>query len=54
MKTGWWKVTMYMTIEGHEVFFDDLSEATQEHICNQIKKGYIAGEIIEEDDELDD
>lgn len=48
-KTGWWSVSFELTIEGEEVRWDDLDEATQEHIAECIKDGYIAGEIVTED-----
>lgn len=54
MKTGWWSVKFELTLEGEEVRFDDLDEATQEHIAECIKEGYTSGEIvIEEDDNYD-
>jgi hypothetical protein len=37
MKTGWWLVKFDLTLEGEEVRFEDLSEATQEHIAECIK-----------------
>ena len=59
-KTGWWKVNFDISLfEGEEhkkeegVPFEDLSEATREHIINSIKDGYTHGEIVE-DYELDD
>lgn len=51
MKTGWWHVKWDLTLEGEPVRFEDLSEATQEHIAERIKEGYCSGEIVEEDDE---
>lgn len=50
-KTGWWVVSFELTLDGEEVRFDDLSEATQEHIAEAIKEGYVQGEIVESDDE---
>ena len=49
MKTGWWSVSFELTLDGEDVRWDDLDEATQEHISECIKDGYIAGEIITED-----
>ena len=51
IKTGWWKVTFDLTLEGEEVRFDDLSEVTQDHILDCLRDGYEQGEIIEEDSE---
>jgi hypothetical protein len=51
IKTGWWKVSFDLKLEGEEVQFNDLSEATQEHITQKIMEGYIQGEIVEEDDD---
>jgi len=56
-KTGWWKVSFDNKLEGEDVRFEDLSEATQDHIIDCIKEGYTQGEIVEEyevDDEDDD
>jgi hypothetical protein len=50
MKLGWWKVDFSITLEGEEVRFSDLSETTQEHIAEKIKEGYVAGQIVEEDE----
>lgn len=47
-KYGWWSVNFDLTLEGEEVRFSDLSEATQEHIADMIKEGYYGGEIVEE------
>ena len=51
MKTGWWSVKFELTMEGEEVRWDDLDEATQEHIAECIKEGYTSGEIVIEEDE---
>lgn len=51
MKTGYWSVNFELTMEGEEVRWDDLDEATQEHIAECIKEGYISGEIVTDDDE---
>lgn len=51
MKTGWWSVKFELTMEGEEVRWDDLDEATQEHIAECIKEGYTSGEIVTEEDE---
>lgn len=51
MKTGWWNVKFELTLEGEEVRWDDLDEATQEHIAECIKEGYTSGEIVIEDEE---
>ena len=54
MKTGWWHVKLELTLEGEDVRWDDLDEATQEHIAECIKDGYTSGEIvIEEDNDYD-
>jgi len=56
-KRGWWKVNFEITLEGKDVRFFDLDEATQEHIAERIKDGFVGGEIIEEektDEEQDD
>ena len=53
-KTGWWSVDFDLTLEGRNVRFQDLSEATQEHIADMIKEGYSSGEIVEEGDDTDD
>lgn len=53
-KTGWWNVKFELTLDGEKVGWDDLDEATQEHIADMIKEGYNGGEIVvEEDDEND-
>ena len=51
MKTGWWSIKFELTMEGEEVRWDDLDEATQEHIAECIKEGYTSGEIVTEEDE---
>lgn len=51
MKTGWWTVKFELTLEGEDVLWDNLSEATQEHIAERIKEGYCGGEIVEESEE---
>lgn len=51
MKTGWWHVNFELTLEGEEVRWDDLSEATQDHILDMIREGFSSGEIVEEIDE---
>ena len=50
-KTGWWKVKFDLTLEGEDILWDSLDEATQEHIAECIKKGYCGGEIVIEEDE---
>lgn len=50
-KTGWWQVTFDLTLEGETVRWDDLDDATQEHIANRIKEGYHGGEIVMETEE---
>lgn len=50
-KYGWWHVKFELTIEGEPVRWDDLSDATQEHIAEMIKQGYYSGEICEEEDD---
>ena len=49
MKYGNWYIKFELTLDGEEVRWDDLSEATQEHIAELIKEGYCSGEIIEEE-----
>ena len=55
-KTGWWSVNFTITLEREDVPFEDLSEASQEHILEMIKNGYGQGEVVEEcnDDEDDE
>lgn len=50
-KYGSWYVKFELTLEGEDVRWDDLSDATQEHIAEMIKDGYVSGEIVEECDE---
>lgn len=47
-KTGWWRVTFDLTLDGEEVRWEDLSMDTQAHILEAIEGGYWQGEIIEE------
>lgn len=47
MKTGWWFIKFDLTLEGEDVRWDDLSEATQEHIAKMILEGFCSGEIYE-------
>jgi hypothetical protein len=54
IKTGWWKVSFDLKLEGEDVRFDDLSEVTQEHILEAILGGCKQGEIIEEAEEKND
>jgi hypothetical protein len=54
IKTGWWKVSFDLKLEGEDVRFDDLSEVTQEHILGAIRGGCSQGEIIEEAEEEND
>ena len=54
MATGWWHVKFECTLEGEVVYFDDLSEATQEHILRAIYDGFRWGEIVEENDDEED
>lgn len=46
-KRGWWDVTIKITLEGKSVHFKDLSESTQDHICEAVLDGYTEGEICE-------
>ena len=48
--SGWWSVKFELTLEGESVRWDDLDEATQEHIAEKIKEGYCSGEIVIEND----
>lgn len=50
MKTGRWYVNFELMLEGEEVRWDDLSEATQDHILDMIREDYVSGEIVEEID----
>ena len=50
-KLGWWNVKFDLTLDGKEVRWEDLDEATQEHIAECIKDGYCGGEIVMKDDE---
>ena len=50
MKTGWWRVKFDLTLEGEEVWWEDLDEATQEHIAKCLLDGCRQGEIIIEED----
>lgn len=54
MKTGWWSVNFELTLDGEEVFWDDLDEATQEHIVECVRDGYECGEIVMETDDEDE
>jgi hypothetical protein len=54
MKTGWWQVKFDLTLDGEDVRWDDLDEATQEHIAECIKDGYCGGEIVIEDYDADE
>ena len=56
VKTGWWKVSFDITLNGEEIRFEDLSETSQEHILDRIKEGYSQGEVVEsiEDEEESD
>lgn len=49
-KTGWWHVKFDLTLEGEEVRWEDLDEASQEHIAERIKEGFCSGEIVIETD----
>lgn len=46
---GWWRGKVVCTLNGEEVDFDDLSEESRDHIVEQIRKGYVEGEIVEEE-----
>lgn len=48
-KSGWWSVKFELTVDGESVRWDDLDEATQEHICDLIRNGYSSGEICIEE-----
>lgn len=49
MITGSWAVKFELNLDDRgEVHFDELSEASQEHILNQIKEGFYCGELCEE------
>lgn len=47
MLYGWCHVTLKITLEGETKDFDDLSDATQEHITKMIYEGYRSIEIVE-------
>ncbi len=53
-KTGSWSVTFDLTLDGEDVRWEDLDEATQEHIAEKIKEGYVSGEIVEYDNDADE
>lgn len=47
-KRGWWSVKFEITLDGEDdVRLEDLTESTQEHICNSISEGFTSGEINE-------
>ena len=50
-RLGWWNVDFELTLDGENVRWDDLSEASQEHILELIKDGYTNGELVEETEE---
>jgi hypothetical protein len=54
IKTGWWKVSFEITLEGKEVQFKDLSEVTQDHILEAIKDECRQGEVVEDGYEEDE
>ena len=49
MDTGWWQIQCIL--EGRPVTPAMLSEATRDKIAELIKKGYHAGQIIENNEE---
>jgi len=51
VKTGTWKITY--KLEGVSIDPEELSDATLEHVADQIKECYTKGEIIEEGGEVD-
>lgn len=53
-KSGWWQVKFELTLDGQRVRFQDLSEESQKHITDLILEGYLQGEIIEENEELEE
>ena len=48
-KRGWWSISMQLSLNGEKVYFEDLSEVSQEHIAEMIKQGYLQGELNEEE-----
>lgn len=50
-KTGWWSIKFEITLDGKDIGFIDLDEASREHILAYIADGYCQGEIVEETDE---
>ena len=48
-KRGWWSISMQLSLNGEKVYFEDLSEVSQEHIAECIKQGYLQGELNEEE-----
>ena len=52
-KHGWWKVNFEINLDGKKVYFKDLSEATQEHILESIKRGCRQGEAAEDSENTD-
>ena len=49
MSRGWWSISMQLSLNDEKVYFEDLSETSQEHISQMILKGYTSGELNEED-----
>ena len=48
VKTGWWKASFDMNLNGEDVRFEDLSETSQEHILNCIRDGCSHGQLVED------
>lgn len=48
-RRGWWSVEFKISLAGADkpVRYEDLSEETQDHICKEIWKGMVTGEICE-------
>ena len=51
MSRGWWSISMQLSLNDEKVYFEDLSETSQEHISQMILKGYTSGELNEEDED---
>ena len=47
MKTGWWKVSFEVELDGVTVDIGELSAASRERIFKQISQGCVAGEVVD-------
>lgn len=48
MKDVSWYVKIEITLDGEDARWEDLDEATQEQILNEVKEGNFSGLLIEE------